>query len=197
MPNDETQEVILRAMRGDLSRRELAMIGLASDTKAVVDRIIELSPALEGAVLELVDLVYRDGISTDMKAWAEGRGLLAELVAQHLEPEPEDDDMGSCPICHKIHTIGEITNLGIDIGSLIPGHEYVINTKTNQQKYPRVWRMGFLGANGYQLEFSARGPDRTHARQYGGTQNLDRRQITGVREVERDDRKRHVGKLAL
>jgi hypothetical protein len=181
-------------MRGELSRRELALIGLAPDTKAVVNKIIMLSPALENAVLELVDLVYRDGVSTDIETWARGKGLVAELLAQHLEPEPEqEDDMGGCPICHKLHTVGETMNLGPGIGNLIPGHEYVINTKTNQQKYPRVWRMGFLGAYGHQLQFSARGPDRTHGKPYGGTETIPSEMITGVREVERDDRKRHVG----
>jgi len=40
----------------------MAMIGFAPDTKAVIIRVIELSPVLEEAVLEIADLCYRDGM---------------------------------------------------------------------------------------------------------------------------------------
>lgn len=58
----EDTELILRAMRGELTSREMAMIGFAPDTKAVIIRVIELSPVLEEAVLEIADLCYRDGL---------------------------------------------------------------------------------------------------------------------------------------
>lgn len=104
-----------------------------------------------------------------------------------IEPEPE-----LCPVCHSKHDPKNIFSLGL-AGSLISGHEYIVITKTSQQKYPREWRMGFLGAYGGGLQFSARGPDRTHKAQYGGTQTIDENVIVAVREIERDDAKRHTG----
>jgi hypothetical protein len=59
----EVHEVILKALRGELSDREMAMIGFASDTKAAIIRLIEVSPASEEAILNIADLCYRDGIT--------------------------------------------------------------------------------------------------------------------------------------
>jgi hypothetical protein len=95
-----------------------------------------------------------------------------------------------CPVCGKIHTNPEVV-VGNNV-RIWPGHEYIIETKTSQQRHPRRWRMGYLGyGNG--LQFSARGPDRTHGGQYGGTQSIDLAAIISIEEVERDDAKRHVG----
>jgi hypothetical protein len=60
----EVHDTILKAMRGELSDRELAMIGFAKDTKAAIIRTIEASPALEEAILHIADLCYRDGMIT-------------------------------------------------------------------------------------------------------------------------------------
>jgi hypothetical protein len=203
--NDEVPTILHRALRGKLSKREMAMIGLAPETKAAIIRLIETSPALEDAVLNVADLAYRDGLDAASLGYGDTgcAGIEPEPAKvsnselRHWkysepepEPEPEPDD---CPVCRKIHTVKDIVNLGIEIGSLIPGHEYVVTTKTSAQRYPREWRMGFMGANGYQLEFSARGPDRTHGGQYGGTQAIDRRTITGLHEVAYIARARHVG----
>lgn len=110
-----------------------------------------------------------------------------------LGPQPITEPIAEpeiCPVCHKEHSSPEIVKVG-EV-ALIPGHEYVITTKTSLQKYPREWRMGYLGyAAG--LLFSARGPDRTHKAQYGGTQTIDMAQVVSVREVERNDAKRHTG----
>jgi hypothetical protein len=197
MPSDdkEVRDIIIKAMHGELTERELATIGLSDETKRAIKRAIEASPALEAAILNLVDLAYADGVTSAIDDDALANALLRAQADD--EPDPELD---VCIICHKMHDVKDIVNLGvgmdIDIGSLIliPGHEYIIETQTTQQKFPREWRMGFMGASGYYLQFSARGPDRTHGGQYGGTETIDRRQIVGVQEVERNDAKRHVGK---
>lgn len=124
---------------------------------------------------------WMDVTSVEQIDPAECIGLRA---APELEPQAE-----YCGVCHKEHTSPEIVKVGKI--ALIPGHEYVIITKTSQQKYPREWRMGYLGY-GAGLLFSARGPDRTHGGQYGGTQAIDMAQVVSVREVERDDAKRHI-----
>jgi hypothetical protein len=181
MPNDqeEVNEVVHKALRGQMSDRDMAMIGYSTQTKRAINRAISLNPALEKAILNIADLAYADGaVQND------------DEPPRPLRPEPKPD---ICRICHNVHTAKQIMNLGVERGSLIPGHEYVIITKTTGQRYQRKWRMGFLGAYGMQLQFSARGPDRTHARQYGGTETLDGSTIISIQEVERNDSKRHVG----
>lgn len=58
---DDDVGLILKAMRGELTSREMAMIGFAPDTKAAIIRLIEVSPVLEEAILSIADLCYRDG----------------------------------------------------------------------------------------------------------------------------------------
>jgi hypothetical protein len=180
MPGDkEVHEVILKAMHGELSNRDLAMIGLSDETKRAIKRLIELNPVLEEAILNIADLCYRDGTIE-----------LVNTIGGLPPGEPEPD---TCPICHKEHKPDQVFTVpGLD-SHLIPGHEYIIHTKTSLQKYPRKWRMGFLGAYDRALQFSARGPDRTHSKQYGGTQTIPATTIIGVKEVEADHSKRYVG----
>lgn len=170
----EVREVLIKAVRGLLTKREMAMIGYAKDTKAVITRTIEASPALEAAILNIAELAYRDGMLTEVP----------EMTVPFTEPE-------TCRVCHDKHNPANMFSLGL-AGQLIPGHEYIIRTKTKLQKYPRDWRMGFLGQHLYGLQFSARGPGRTHGKQYGGTQTLAAENIISVREVTRDDSKRHI-----
>ena len=101
-----------------------------------------------------------------------------------------NDSDERCETCRKVHMSPEV--VGANGVKFWPGHEYIIRTKTSQQKYPREWRMGYIGF-GYGMEWSARGPDRTHGGQYGGTQHLDLQDIIYAEEVVRDDEKRHVG----
>jgi hypothetical protein len=54
-------DVLREALHGRLSKREMSIIGLSKDTQRAVLRLIELSPALEEAILNIVDLCYRDG----------------------------------------------------------------------------------------------------------------------------------------
>jgi hypothetical protein len=56
---------IIAAMRGELTTRQRSMIGLAPDTKLLIQRVIELSPVLEDAVLLIADLAYRDGADSN------------------------------------------------------------------------------------------------------------------------------------
>lgn len=174
MANDEVPTILGKALRGELSDREMALIGLSEEAKRAVTRLIETSPALEEAILNVVELVYRDGADS-VGDWDEG--------VPELPVEP------ACPVCHDKHI--NVVRLG-DM-RLIPGHEYVITTKTSMQRYPREWRMGFLGEYHGGLQFSARGPDRSHSDQYGGTQTFDRKLIISAQEVDRDDSKRHIG----
>jgi len=197
MPSsDEVPTILGKALRGELTDREIALIGLSDETKRAITAIIELSPALEEAILNVADLCYRDGLDAASVGYGEPlpemkpdtrmpEPSLLDLPLKLPEPEPE-----TCQVCHDKHDSSEIVKVGET--SLIPGHEYIIVTKTSLQKYPREWRMGYLGYTAG-LQFSARGPDRTHSAQYGGTQTIDMSVVVSVREVERDDAKRHVG----
>jgi hypothetical protein len=118
---------------------------------------------------------------------AHTRYMSQGTVPVRHEPEPE-----RCETCHKVHKPPEVVGAGGI--KFWPGHEYIIRTKTTMQRYPREWRMGYLGF-GAGMEWSARGPDRTHGGQYGGTQHLDLADIIYAEEVVRDDVKRHVGEL--
>jgi hypothetical protein len=103
------------------------------------------------------------------------------------KPEPEP-----CETCRKVHVPPEV--VGANGVRFWPGHEYIIRTKIGTQKYPREWRMGYLGF-GMGMQWSARGPDGTHGAQYGGTQRIDLADIIYAEEVERNDEKRHVGQI--
>jgi hypothetical protein len=181
MQDDET-DVIRKAMSGQLTKREFVQIGLSEEAKRAIKRIIEVSPALEEAILDVAELCYRDGSLSDLTT----EQMVSLLIKPVTEPEIEQ-----CPICGKEHKPDQ--TIAVADGHLIPGHEYVITTKTSLQKYPRKWRMGFLGAYDRALQFSARGPDRTHRGQYGGTQTIPATTILSVREVEADHSKRYVG----
>lgn len=99
-----------------------------------------------------------------------------------------------CPICRKAHVSADFTKWGPY--TLVKDHEYIIWTRTSQQKYAHRGRMQFLGQGPsdfkYQLTFNARGPDRSTDDQFGGTQMLDARNIVKLEEVERDPSKRYV-----
>lgn len=100
-----------------------------------------------------------------------------------------------CDTCHKVHAdIDEVVMIGKR--GLYPEHEYIIETKTKQQKYPRRWRMGYVGKglDRYHLVFSCRGPDRTHSNQYAGDVTLDIREILGAQQVPKDVELRHTGR---
>jgi hypothetical protein len=117
---------------------------------------------------------------------AHTRYMAAGRVPTKDKPEPE-----RCETCHHVHKLDVV---GLNNFHFFPGHEYIIRTRIGTQKYPREWRMGFLGI-GMGMEWSARGPDRTHGDQYGGTQHIDLSDIVYAEEVERDDEKRHVGQI--
>ena len=83
-------------------------------------------------------------------------GLRPAPGSPELEPEPE-----VCGICRKEHGAPEVVSLnGVRFW---PDHEYIIRTRYGTQKYPREWRMGYLGRRRGR-GFSARGPDRTPRR---------------------------------
>jgi hypothetical protein len=58
----EVASILTRALRGELTDREIALIGLSNETKRAINRAIELDPALEEAILNIADLCYRDGM---------------------------------------------------------------------------------------------------------------------------------------
>lgn len=45
------------------SDRDMALFGYSAETKRAILRVIELSPVLEEAVLNIADLAFRDGES--------------------------------------------------------------------------------------------------------------------------------------
>jgi hypothetical protein len=200
-PEDDAREVILKAMRGELSKRDMALIGLGRDTKRAITRLIEASPVSEGAILDIADMCYRDGAVSTSSPADSPEILLLRQVIKHLQTALDELNAPSvpaiCMVCRKEHEPGEsikfVDNEHQDV-ELFPGHEYIIITKTSMQRYPRKWRMGFMGAYGNELQFSARGPGGTHDNQYGGTQTVPLNIIQAAREVKRDDKRRYVGK---
>jgi len=152
--------------------------------------------------------LIRMGYHIDLPDWLVEGSTLAGLRAMRALMEEahmrfqEDDQVPAertrpaeqqepCATCRKVHKLEVV---GVDGVKFWPGHEYIIRTVIGTQKYPREWRMGFLGI-GMGMEWSARGPDRTHGGQYGGTQNIDLSQIVYAEEVPRDDALRHVCKV--
>jgi hypothetical protein len=191
MPESEVPTILGRALRGELSDREIALIGLSEEAKHAITRLIELSPALEEGILNVADLVYRDGLDSAEN----GYGIIGACTGIEVAPESPELETDICGICHNRHKASDTFTAGTF--TLIAGHEYEITTKTSQQKYPRIWRMGFMGGLSHarsELQFSARGPDRTHGSQYGGTQTISADMIISVREVEHLPHKRHVGR---
>lgn len=59
---DEVPGILHRALRGELTDREIAMIGYSAETQKAITRAIELDPALEEAILNIADLCYKDGL---------------------------------------------------------------------------------------------------------------------------------------
>lgn len=115
---------------------------------------------------------------------------------ESLPPLAVHDDRRHCDTCHKVHGEDNTGVFRLASGTtLYPEHEYIIETKSRQQKYVRRWRMGYMGTgiDRHHLVFSARGPDRTHSDQYGGDVTLDTREILGARQVPKDVALRHTG----
>lgn len=186
---DETA-VVAKALRGELSPRELAMIGLAEDTRKAINATIALDPALEESILNIADLCYRDGADSLVS-----RDSVVERISAICDARELARETARCERCGNFHDHRNTVRV-LDGFDMYAGHEYEITTQTRQQRYARLWRMGFMGPamGDSELEFSARGPDRTHHGQYGGTVRLRKADVIAVREVERSDALRHVGR---
>lgn len=80
--------------------------------------------------------------------------------------------------------------------TLVVGSDYEIVTRvTGVERYDRISRMGFTGqSHAGDLVFSARGPDRTHSNQYGGTQTIRPEHVKAVHKVESDHAKRYTAR---
>lgn len=59
---DEVPGILHRALRGELTDRQMAMLGYSAETQKAITRAIELDPALEEAILNIADLCYKDGL---------------------------------------------------------------------------------------------------------------------------------------
>jgi hypothetical protein len=187
-----------------------ALIGPAPSRLDSPERIQAISEARNGCALTArfphhkpgvlvgctcdVKGIFRDGPTMDEAQARLDNAQIRQSMAELSEAqEPRMADLPEpCPVCHKVH--GPPKVVGPTGVIFWPGHEYIIRTRYSNQKYPREWRMGYLGfSNG--MEFSARGPGRTHGSQYGGTQNIGLESIIYAKEVEHDDAKRHVGRI--
>lgn len=105
-----------------------------------------------------------------------------------------------CQVCGKNHDDTNTVEVRIKDGTkgfLYVQHEYMVAAQSAVQRYPREWRVGFMGTGIGGLQFSARGPDRSHSGKYGGTVTLDQRDIIKFKEVEHDIKLRHVGQRNL
>jgi ABC-type arginine transport system ATPase subunit len=75
-PARPEESATLRMLKGALgisgyarpSGRDMALLGYSEETKRAILRVIELSPVLEEAVLQIAGLAFRDGLD-------EGTGL--------------------------------------------------------------------------------------------------------------------------
>jgi hypothetical protein len=143
-------------------------------------------------VLRVTHLKHlRRGAGVDMVAVP---NLTSYPPLEFAQPEPAPD---RCQICGKEHDRSNTFSLGVELGSLIIGHEYDIITRTSSQRRNRLWRMGFIGPNAVTdaYQFDARGPDRNTSDQYGGTVSLLKEDIVELMQVDRDKSKRHTGKV--
>lgn len=61
--DNEVPSILTRALRGELSSRELAMIGYSEDTKHAILAAIELDPALEEMILLIAERAFGDGLT--------------------------------------------------------------------------------------------------------------------------------------
>jgi len=141
-----------------------------------------------------IDLASVAQLTSFTSLRAEEVDIIDKLVRKtDLDSGP---DPRVCSTCGKEHQLHRRVNVQAAGAFLYPGHEYIIETKTPRQKYPRVWRMGFLerGQMPNSVQFSARGPDRTHDGQYGGTVTLLIDEITHIQQVPRVEAERHVGR---
>ena len=142
--------------------------------------------------LRSLGVYYYVAITSLEEVSGECSGLTTAPDSPHLRDAPYDPT-APCEICRNPHS--RYPDVASRNGTYFwPGHEYIIRTLIPPQKRVREWRMGYLGF-GAGMEFSARGPDRTHGGQYGGTQTLDLQHIVYAEEVVRDDKLRHTGKM--
>lgn len=99
----------------------------------------------------------------------------------------------------RVRPDGATVELHTDRGhwTFVEGREYALETQIpGVERKPRYHRMGFLGVRPgpgpKYLQFSGRGPDRTHDGQYGGTQEIHERSILDALEVPHDEAARYV-----
>lgn len=180
MNDPHDNELTDKEMLARSVQRDYGMQGARNSD--LLDWIDGLDDKAVGEVLRWL-AVYRPSVLRVAKRYHEGE---REEALPPNAPYAEE----RCDTCRKVHKPPEVVGAGGV--KFWPGHEYIIRTKTTMQRYPREWRMGYLGF-GAGMEWSARGPDRTHGAQYGGTQHLDLADIIYAEEVVRDDEKRHVG----
>lgn len=62
MRNEEDISDLLKAMRGELTPRDMACLGYSRNTKRIIKQMIEASPAMEEAIIALADSAYTDGL---------------------------------------------------------------------------------------------------------------------------------------
>jgi hypothetical protein len=70
-PDRPEESAVLAMLKGALgipgyarpSGRDMALLGYSEETKRAILRVIELSPVLEEAVLQIAELSFRDGLN--------------------------------------------------------------------------------------------------------------------------------------
>lgn len=183
MNDDHDNAVTDKEMLARSVQRDYGMQGARNSD--LLDWIDGLNDEAVGGVLRWL-AVYRPSVLRIAKRYHEG-----ETEAELPPDAPYAEER--CDTCRKVHKPPEVVGAGGV--KFWPGHEYIIRTLVGTQKLPREWRMGYLGF-GAGMQWSARGPDRTHGGgQYGGTQTMDLADIVYAEEVVRDDAKRHVGEI--
>src|ERR1700748_3321588 len=102
------------------------------------------------------------------------------------KPEPEP-----CEPCRKVHVPPEV--VGANGVKFWPGHEYIIRTKIGTQKYPREWRMGYLGCDaGIWISRTLSMPRKWRATTRSATSAKSLRSQNERRARQRSRRPRHV-----
>lgn len=202
----DLDEGIAIFMAEDSEGRQYRMLRVTHLPKPIpVDFTIDVVAIRNVTSYTQIESDWRDapqGINKTSDSQLETRRAMAKKASLAMHPSTgryseldEQDEV--CRPCRRIHSPADYTKWGPF--TFIAGHEYRVWTKTDTQKYPRSFRMQFMGMGPsqfkYQLTFNARGPDRSTKGQYAGTQQVDARSFTKVEEVDRNPAERYAERI--
>lgn len=60
--DEQTIELLTKALRGEMTDDDLACIGFGAETKRIIRQMIAINPAMKAAILDLAESAYMDGM---------------------------------------------------------------------------------------------------------------------------------------